>query len=178
MVLLLLLLQMMTMEGVHFQRYDHGTNCSRHEPFYETCNQQEYGSMEPPQYDMSRITAPQVRLVCVLLLLLLTLTTTPSGGWAAQSHRDLAHLLTLPPHPPNPPTHTTPGDTQVFMSGELDIMSTPEDVNTQRARLQPGVLKAEYVYQSYAHMDYVWDRNARHAFDLVDILYRYSPGTY
>jgi hypothetical protein len=27
----------------------------------------------------------------------------------------------------------------------------------------------------YAHMDFVWDRNARHAVDLVDLLYRYAP---
>lgn len=27
----------------------------------------------------------------------------------------------------------------------------------------------------YSHMDFVWDRNARHAVDLVDLLFRYAP---
>jgi hypothetical protein len=27
----------------------------------------------------------------------------------------------------------------------------------------------------YAHMDFVWDRNAHHAVDLVDLLYRFAP---
>lgn len=60
----------------------------------------------------------------------------------------------------------------------MDIMSTPEDVDEQRRRMRPGVLKGEYVYEAYSHMDFVWDRNARHAFDMVEIVYRFSPGTY
>jgi hypothetical protein len=57
-------------------------------------------------------------------------------------------------------------------------MSVPQDVAEVRRRLSPGVLISEHVYQDYAHMDYVWDRNARHAFDLVDVMFRFSPGTY
>jgi len=56
-------------------------------------------------------------------------------------------------------------------------MSAPEDVAEQRRRLRPGAIVTEIVYQPYGHMDFVWDRNARHMMDMVDIAYRYSPGT-
>lgn len=67
---------------------------------------------------------------------------------------------------------------QIILEGEMDVMSTTEDVDEQRRHLKPDVLVAELVYQSYAHMDYVYDRSPRHAFDVVDALYRFAPGTY
>jgi hypothetical protein len=42
------------------QRYDFGTNCSAALPFKETCNQQKYGSLTPPEYDLGSITTPVV----------------------------------------------------------------------------------------------------------------------
>jgi hypothetical protein len=30
----------------------------------------------------------------------------------------------------------------------------------------------------YSHMDFVWDRNARHMVDLVDLMFRYAPSTF
>jgi hypothetical protein len=41
-------------------RYDYGTNCSDTGPFKETCNQQKYGSLVPPEYDLGRINTPMV----------------------------------------------------------------------------------------------------------------------
>jgi hypothetical protein len=36
-------------------------SCSRRtRPYDETCNQWRYGSLQPPEYDLSRITTPQV----------------------------------------------------------------------------------------------------------------------
>eukprot|EP00878_Enallax_costatus_P034107 GHUV01037741.1.p1 GENE.GHUV01037741.1~~GHUV01037741.1.p1 ORF type:complete len:100 (-),score=14.73 GHUV01037741.1:776-1075(-) len=61
--------------------------------------------------------------------------------------------------------------------GTLDIMSTPEDVVEQQKRLAPNVLSAHFVYERYSHMDFVWDRNALYKADMVDLLYRFSPGT-
>jgi hypothetical protein len=29
-----------------------------------------------------------------------------------------------------------------------------------------------------AHMDFVWDRNAMYKKELVDLIYRFSPGTF
>jgi hypothetical protein len=39
---------------------------------------------------------------------------------------------------------TTP---QAFFAGEMDIMSTTEDVLEQQRRLAPGVHAADYIYQ-------------------------------
>lgn len=48
-------------------KYDYGTNCTQREaairgvahPFYESCNQAEYGGLEqPPEYDLAKVTAP------------------------------------------------------------------------------------------------------------------------
>jgi hypothetical protein len=38
--------------------------------------------------------------------------------------------------------------------------------------------RGDFIYSDYAHMDFVWDRNAKHAVDLVDVFFRYSPGTF
>lgn len=56
-------------------------------------------------------------------------------------------------------------------------MSTPEDVMEQQKRLAPNVLAAQFVYERYSHMDFVWDRNAVYKADLVDLLYRFSAET-
>jgi len=52
----------MVSKELRFQRYDYGTNCSLARPFEETCNQAKYGSLLPPEYDLSKITAPVVSL--------------------------------------------------------------------------------------------------------------------
>jgi hypothetical protein len=57
------LLQMVRLNETRLQRYDYGTDCrSIPRPYYESCNQDEYGSMRPPAYNLSRIRAPQVWL--------------------------------------------------------------------------------------------------------------------
>lgn len=66
----------------------------------------------------------------------------------------------------------------MLLLGSIDIMSTPEDVAEQQRRLQPGVVVAQYVYHRYSHMDFVWDRNALYKKDLVDLLFRFAPGTF
>ncbi|WIA20837.1 hypothetical protein OEZ85_005188 [Tetradesmus obliquus] len=115
--------QMLTDSQLRFQRFDHGTNCSsRNQQFGETCNQQRYGSLQPPEYDLSQITAPQY----------------------------------------------------LFEAG-LDMMATNEDITEQKRRLNPSAFAGATIYEKYGHMDFVWDRNARHAVDLVDLLYRYAP---
>lgn len=51
--------QMMQDRIPRLQHFDHGTNCSLR-AYYERCNQLVYGSMTPPEYDLGKITAPQV----------------------------------------------------------------------------------------------------------------------
>eukprot|EP00878_Enallax_costatus_P000288 GHUV01000360.1.p2 GENE.GHUV01000360.1~~GHUV01000360.1.p2 ORF type:complete len:224 (+),score=18.01 GHUV01000360.1:2065-2736(+) len=116
--------QMLTDGQLRFQMYDYGTNCTKRTRFYETCNQQVYGSLIPPEYDLGKITVPQVML-----------------------------------------------------EGELDIMSVPEDVKEQIKRLTNAKI-IELVYEKYGHMDYVWDRNMRHAVDIVDLTFRFGQGTF
>lgn len=65
-----------------------------------------------------------------------------------------------------------------MLAGSIDIMSTPEDVIEQQKRLRPNITVAQHVYKRYSHMDFVWDRNALHKADLVDLTYRFSPGTF
>lgn len=60
-------------------------------------------------------------------------------------------------------------------AGALDIMVPEEDVAEQQRRL-PNSWRINY--DGYTHMDFVWDRNADHALDVVDILFRYAPGTF
>jgi hypothetical protein len=38
------------------QRYDFGANCENRTAFEETCNQQRYGSVQPPEYDLSKVS--------------------------------------------------------------------------------------------------------------------------
>lgn len=116
--------QMLTDGQLRLQRYDHGSNCSDRTWFYETCNQQAYGSILPPEYDLSRITVPQV-----------------------------------------------------MMQGQLDVMATPEDIDEQKRRLSNAQI-IELVYTQYSHMDFVWDRNMRHAVDVADLTYRFGQGTF
>lgn len=40
------------------------------------------------------------------------------------------------------------------MSGEMDLMSTNDDIYEQKKRLNAFV--TEIVYQQYGHMDFVW----------------------
>lgn len=233
---------MLQSKELRFQRWDYGTNCSVARPFEETCNQQKYGSMRPPEYDLSKITAPQVGWIMWRQhgendLRAQMEAAGEGGGGLGSAEMSLRQLmygagcftrwvgLKVPPPCPsiiiatiNPPppcslfglpclpalsylvlcpaaaappwcvcviimcvsssqNHCTHHH-QVIMSGEMDTMSVTEDVAEQRRRLAPGVLAAEMVYQTYGHMDFVWDRTARHMLDLVDIAYRFSPGTF
>jgi hypothetical protein len=61
-------MQMYYQKNLRFQMFDHGTNCSLSEPFKETCNQMKYGSLRPPEYDLSKITANVVSHAVVALL--------------------------------------------------------------------------------------------------------------
>jgi hypothetical protein len=38
--------------------------------------------------------------------------------------------------------------------------------------------RGDFIYSDYAHMDFVWDRNAKHAVDLADVFFRFSPGPF
>lgn len=116
--------QMLTDGKLRLQRWDFGTNCTDRTWFYETCNQQAYGSLLPPEYDLSRITVPQI-----------------------------------------------------MMKGGLDIMATPEDIEEQMRRLTNARV-VELVYPDYSHMDFVWDRNAKHAADMAEMTFRFSAGTF
>eukprot|EP00878_Enallax_costatus_P021555 GHUV01022827.1.p1 GENE.GHUV01022827.1~~GHUV01022827.1.p1 ORF type:complete len:161 (+),score=29.58 GHUV01022827.1:401-883(+) len=128
----LLLLVQMDRDGVlRLQKYSYGNDCTNllkgavfPRSYHESCNMAMYGSETVPEYNMTKITAPQA-----------------------------------------------------YFSGTLDIMSTPEDVVEQQKRLAPNVLSAHFVYERYSHMDFVWDRNALYKADMVDLLYRFSPGT-
>lgn len=114
--------QMMTDTEQRLQRYDFGTNCGTLTRYNETCNQQKYSALQPPEYDLSKIAIP------------------------------------------------------VFiLQGSSDIMVTEEDIAEQQRRI-PGAMRINY--ERYSHMDFVWDRNARHALDVVDIFFRYAPGTF
>lgn len=43
--------------------WDYGTNCSVASQYRETCNQRAYGTLEPPAYDLSKITTPVVSVL-------------------------------------------------------------------------------------------------------------------
>eukprot|EP00879_Flechtneria_rotunda_P024438 GHRR01025908.1.p1 GENE.GHRR01025908.1~~GHRR01025908.1.p1 ORF type:complete len:203 (-),score=36.74 GHRR01025908.1:1176-1784(-) len=117
--------QQLTDKKLQFQMFDHGTNCKNRTWFAETCNQLAYGSLVPPEYDLGKVTAPQV-----------------------------------------------------ILEGEIDLMSTTEDVQEQWRRYPRSTIVSDTVYSQYSHMDFVWDRNARHAYEMVDIMFRYSPSTF
>ncbi|KAF6263629.1 Alpha/Beta hydrolase protein [Scenedesmus sp. NREL 46B-D3] len=116
---------------LRLQKYSFGNDCIHPlggnfpRSFHESCNMARYGTETPPEYDLSKITAPQA-----------------------------------------------------FFVGSIDIMSTPEDVEEQQRRLKPGVVVAQYVFERLAHMDFVWDRNAQYKKELVELIYRFSPGTF
>jgi hypothetical protein len=59
-VLLMARVQTIRSKQLTFRAYDHGTNCSIGDPFHETCNQLKYGSIQPPVYDLSKVSAPVV----------------------------------------------------------------------------------------------------------------------
>eukprot|EP00775_Hariotina_reticulata_P011744 gene11744-11889_t len=61
----------------------------------------------------------------------------------------------------------------VFFLGNHDIVAVPEDVLEQQSRLGSSLTGA-FLYPAYGHMDFIWDRNARHAADLVETFFRYS----
>jgi pimeloyl-ACP methyl ester carboxylesterase len=43
-------------------RYDYGTDCNSTTMFEDSCNQAEYNSLAPPEYEISLITTPTVIL--------------------------------------------------------------------------------------------------------------------
>lgn len=55
-------MQMMTDSEQRLQRYDYGTNCGTLTRYNETCNQQKYSALQPPEYDMSKIAIPVIIL--------------------------------------------------------------------------------------------------------------------
>lgn len=48
----------------------------------------------------------------------------------------------------------------VFFQGGQDALSDPSDVKSLKNVLKPGVLRAEYLYPEYQHLDFLWGRNA------------------
>ncbi|KAI8465183.1 MAG: Alpha/Beta hydrolase protein [Monoraphidium minutum] len=65
-----------------------------------------------------------------------------------------------------------------FFLAEYDVLTVSQDVAEQYRRLPNNVTVAEFIYAGYGHMDFVWDRNRRHAADIADVMWRYAPGTY
>jgi hypothetical protein len=64
----------------------------------------------------------------------------------------------------------------MMLAGNRDIMAAPEDVLQQQSRLGSS-LAGVFLYAEYGHMDFIWDRNAQHAADLVETFFRYSWGS-
>lgn len=47
---------------LRLQRFDFGTDCANRTRFYETCNQQRYGTLLPPEYNLANIKVPMFLL--------------------------------------------------------------------------------------------------------------------
>eukprot|EP00878_Enallax_costatus_P034540 GHUV01038302.1.p1 GENE.GHUV01038302.1~~GHUV01038302.1.p1 ORF type:complete len:290 (+),score=48.85 GHUV01038302.1:665-1534(+) len=126
--------QMFRSPELQMRYYDFGTNCNAYKwkplhgidkkPFYESCNQEKYNSTEPPIYDLTKITAPNLMFL-----------------------------------------------------GENDIMAVGTDIEEIVRRIGKAHV-GDFIYTDYAHMDFVWDRNAKHSVDLADVFFRFSPGTF
>jgi hypothetical protein len=43
---------------LRLQHFDYGTDCGNLTRYRETCNQQKYGTLEPPEYDLTKIRVP------------------------------------------------------------------------------------------------------------------------
>lgn len=67
---------------------------------------------------------------------------------------------------------------QAFFLAEYDVLTMAQDVSEVFRRVPRSALVAQYIYAGYSHMDFVWDRNHRYTDDMVDVMFRYSPGTY
>ncbi|KAF8072636.1 Lip3 [Scenedesmus sp. PABB004] len=182
--------------------------------YHESCNMAAYGATVPPEYNLTRITAPQAFFL---------------GARAPRAR--CAARCAAPPAPGGRPSARPPAAADLPRAaprgpGSIDIMSTPEDVAEQQRRFAPDVPVVQYLYPRYSHMvrvralsvcgqgsegvvepsgrrgnapsnpltlcpapppppppppppqDFVWDRNALYAADMVDVMFRYAPGTF
>lgn len=43
---------------LRLQKFDFGTDCGNRTRYYETCNQQRYGTLIPPEYNLGNIKVP------------------------------------------------------------------------------------------------------------------------
>ena len=58
------------------------------------------------------------------------------------------------------------------------MISVAEDVSLQQKMLPKKWQVGQFVTPKYGHMDFVWDRNARHMTDMVNVMFRYANGTF
>jgi hypothetical protein len=155
-----------------FRAYDHGTNCSSvGDLVHETCNQLKYGSIKPPVYDLRKVTAPVVsaagRDSNVPDWFDRTMRWNQRSGVSNSHQRVCASLVNL--RSCSEPSHgrvrnewcgehvwfgcCCPLRPQVVLQGEIDIMSTANDIDEQVRQI--GRHTSTIVYQQYAHMDFV-----------------------
>jgi hypothetical protein len=57
-------------------------------------------------------------------------------------------------------------------------MSTPKDVELQQKLMPKSAQRGMYVIPRYSHMDFIWDRNARHMPIMTEVMLRFSAGTF
>jgi hypothetical protein len=57
-------------------------------------------------------------------------------------------------------------------------MSTPKDVELQHKLIPKAFHRGLYVIDNYSHMDFIWDRSARHMPIMTDVMMRFSAGTF
>jgi hypothetical protein len=55
------------------------------------------------------------------------------------------------------------------------LTAVPQDITVQQQQLRSDVLVGTFVYEGYSHMDFVWDKNAKHKRDVVELLRKYVP---
>lgn len=49
---------MISDKELRLQKFDFGTDCANRTRYYETCNQQRYGTLRPPEYNLANIKVP------------------------------------------------------------------------------------------------------------------------
>ena len=104
---------------------------SGHQPT-EQCNEAEYGSRSPPQYDLSRVTVPSAMLTgCGAALCGVQVAPAAASAVAAQR---TAACAAAP-----------------CASSEVDVVSVAADVELTTSRLRPGIHVGDFVYSDQVH---------------------------
>ena len=104
-------MQQITNKKLSFPLYDFGTDCANLTRYKETCNQAAYGSLTPPEYDLTAITAPVVIMQGAMPKMLHNPSIQPSIERQLNLARFDSNTLQLQSpasHPPPPQTKTHP----------------------------------------------------------------------